>query len=131
MTDEKFQEIVLQELQGIRHIVNKVETRLDGVETGLDGVETRLDRLETRLDGVETGLDRLETRLDGVETRLNNLEGRQKEIYQVVRAIEYSNQTGKAEMGNQNIRLARVEGKLKKAAKAFTEETEVEQALDL
>ena len=56
---------------------------------------------------------------------------RQDEIYQVVRAIEHSNQAGKAELDSHNIRLAKVEGKIKKVAKACSEEVEVDMASNL
>ncbi|TYQ15988.1 UNVERIFIED_CONTAM: hypothetical protein Cloal_2486 [Acetivibrio alkalicellulosi] len=57
-----------------------------------------------------------------INNRLGNIETRQDEIYQVVRAIEHSNNVGKAELDDHNIRLAKNEGTLKKIAKVIDEE---------
>jgi hypothetical protein len=56
---------------------------------------------------------------------------RQDDIYQVVRAIEHSNLVGKSELDSHNIRIAKVEGKLKKAAKVFNQDIEVDKASNL
>jgi len=66
-----------------------------------------------------------------VKSRLSNVEVRQDEMYQVLRAIEHSNQVGKSELDSQNIRLSKVEGKLKKVAKAYIEDVEIEKASNL
>ena len=47
-----------------------------------------LKNVNTRLDGVESCLGSVESHLDGVESRLDGVESGQKEIYQVVRALE-------------------------------------------
>jgi DNA repair ATPase RecN len=97
VTNEEFQKLVLQELTGIKNKVNSIETIQISMESRLDNMESRLDNMESRLD----------------------------EIYQVLRAIEHSNQVGKSEMDGQGTRLAKVEGKLRQAAKVFTEDVVV------
>lgn len=104
MTNEEFQKLVLQELTGIKNKVNSIETIQTSMESRLDSIESKQDNMESRLD---------------------NIEIRQDEIYQVVRAIEHANQIGKSEMDGQGTRLAKVEGKLKQAAKVFTEDVVV------
>lgn len=111
MTNEEFQKLVLQELTGIKNKVNSIETIQISMESRLDSMESRLDSIESKQDNMEL--------------RLDNIELRQDEIYQVVRAIEHSNQVGKSEMDGQGTRLAKVEGKLKQAAKVFTEDVVV------
>ncbi len=44
-----------------------------------------------------------------VVEKLSAMETRQNEIYQVVRAIEHSNNVGKAELDDHNIRIAKNE----------------------
>ncbi|WP_165613457.1 hypothetical protein [Desulfotruncus arcticus] len=48
----------------------------------------------------------IEERVAGIEERQKSMKIRQDEIYQVVRAIEHSNQVGRSEMDNQGIRLS-------------------------
>jgi hypothetical protein len=54
--------------------------------------------------------------------KLSSMEKRQDEIYQVVRAIEHSNNAGKAKLDEHNFRLAKNEGTLKKIGKVIDEE---------
>lgn len=61
----------------------------------------------------------------------NQLKTRQDEIYDVVRAIEHSNQVGRSELDNQNIRISKLEGKFKRVAKAYNEEVDVDKASNL
>ena len=70
-------------------------------------------------------------KLSTVETDIKDIKTRQDEIYQVVRAIEHSNNVGKSELDSHNIRIAKVEGKIKKVAKAYNEEIEIDKALNL
>ncbi len=93
MNNKEFQELVLQELTGIKDKVGGIKDKVAGIETVQKGMQNRLDRMEIRQD----------------------------EIYQVVKAIEHSNQVGRSEMDSQNIRLAGVEGKLKKVAGVLNE----------
>jgi predicted nucleic acid-binding Zn-ribbon protein len=138
MNDEEFQKLVLQELTGIKDKVagietrmgnmetrmDRIETRMGNIETRMDRIETRMGHMETRMGNMETGMDHVETRMGNMETGMDHMETRQDEIYQVVKAIEHSNQVGRAEMDSQNVRLAKVEGKLKKAAEVLSEDVE-------
>lgn len=58
-------------------------------------------------------LDKLvsvETRIGGLETRIGIIETKQDEMFEVVKAIEHSNNTRKAEIDNLNYKVANVEG---------------------
>ncbi len=103
MDNEEFQRLVLQELTGIKDNVASIEDKVAGIETVQQGMQNSLERMKTRMDHMET---------------------RQDEIYQVVKAIEHSNQVGRAEMDSQNVRLARVEGKLKKTGEVLSDDVE-------
>ena len=48
-----------------------------------------------------------------------------------LRAIEHSNIVGKSELDSHNIRIAKVEGKIKKVAKVYNEEIQVDKASNL
>jgi len=76
------------------------------------------------LTGIKDKVAGIETRMENIEIRMDHMETRQDEIYQVVKAIEHSNQVGRAEMDSQNVRLARVEGKLKRAGEVLSEDIE-------
>ncbi|HEY9061991.1 MAG TPA: M domain protein [Pseudobacteroides sp.] len=67
-------------------------------------------------------LSNIEERQNNMETSLSNLEKRQDEIYQVVKAIEHSNQVGKAEIDRHEFRISKVEGKFKKVSKILDED---------
>ena len=96
----------------IKKMFELVIDKLDNVDTRIGRLETRFDGLETRFDGLEARFDGLEPKFDVLETRLNGLELRQDEIYQVVKAIEHSNQVHKAELDSLNLRIAHTEGTL-------------------
>lgn len=55
-------------------------------------------------------LDSIEIRLDSVENGQVSMKTRQDEIYEIVNAIEHSNNVHKAEIDNINVRTAYVEG---------------------
>ena len=59
--------------QGV-FVVDRLETRFDGLEEKVDRLETRFDGLEVRFDGLEEKVDRLETRFDSLEVRFDGLE---------------------------------------------------------
>lgn len=80
---------------------------------------------------INSKLGGVESRLGSIEVQLETIETRQDEIYQVVTAIEHSNQVGRSELDSQNIRLAKVEGKFKKAGKVFIEDVEINKASNL
>jgi hypothetical protein len=124
MTNEEFQKIVLQELK-------EMKSKIGNLETGQDEVGKRLSKMETGQDEIGKRLLKMETGQDEIKTNLSDMKTRQDEIYQVVSAIEHSNQVGKSELDSHNIRIAKVEGKLKKVAKAFNEEEELDEASNL
>ena len=117
MGADEFQKAVLQGLESINH-------RMGGLEEGQK-------RLETRMEGVETRMESVETRQEGIEARLEGIETRQDEIFQVVKAIEHSNQVGRSELDNHKVRISKLEGKFKKVAKAFNEEAGIDKASSL
>jgi chromosome segregation ATPase len=129
LNNEEFQELVLRELTGIKDKVAGIEDKVAGIDNKVAGIETvqkgigtRLDSVETRMETMGTRLDRMGTKLESIETRMESMEVRQDEIYRVVKAIEHSNQVGRSEIDSQNIRLAGVEGKLKKVAGVLNED---------
>ena len=107
MKNEEFQELVLRELTDIKD-------KIGGIEGRVAGIEGRVAGIETIQKDIQNNLNRLETRMERVEVR-------QDEIYQVVKAIEHSNQVGRSETDSQSLRLAGVEGKLKKVAGVLSE----------
>lgn len=87
-----------------------------------------LKTLNNKIDKVES---KFSTEIGSLAEGQKRIEIRQDEIYQVVRAIEHNNQVGRSELDSQNIRLAKVEGKFKKAGKVFAEDIEVDKASNL
>lgn len=66
MSNEEFQQLVLEKLGGF---------------------EKRFDNLEKRFDNMDTRFDNLEVRMGKVETRLDNLEEQMSETNGVVKAL--------------------------------------------
>ncbi len=85
MTNEEFQALVLQKLEKLDVVaekVDKIETsmasldaRMGKLEMRMDGLELRMSNLEMRMDGLETRMSSLETRVDGIETQLKETNG--------------------------------------------------------
>jgi DNA repair ATPase RecN len=93
LENEKFQELVLQQLytvtEGQKQLVERIEliekgqARLENRLDTLDTLENRLDTIENRLDTLDTlenRLDTIENRLDTIENRLDVLENGQTRI---------------------------------------------------
>lgn len=72
--DEKFRQVVLQQLQTLTQGQVRLDLRFGEVESRLGNVEKGQGRLEARLDSVEKGQTRLGVRLDGVESCLGVVE---------------------------------------------------------
>lgn len=83
------------------------------------------------LKGLNTKTDKMEANQNEMSKKINTMETRQDEIYKVVTAIEHSNPVGRSELDNQNVRLSKVEGKLKKTARIYNDEVEIEIASNL
>lgn len=130
MTNEEFQKLVLDQLSGLRTDVIEIKQQQSKMEFRLDRMEARLDTMETRLDRMEARLDKLETTQNNMLITQNEMLITQNEMYQVVKAIEHSNQVGKAELDKHQFRISKIEGKFKKAAKIFYTE-EVDTASNL
>ena len=75
-------------------------------------MKNMLDLILNKLGAIDQRLDAIDQRLDAMDQRIFSLERRQDEIFEVVKAIEHSNQVFKAEMDNANIRLSHLEGTL-------------------
>ncbi len=118
MNSEDFQSLILKELKMLNTKFEEVNGRIDE----LDGKIVKLDGKVDKLDG---RVDRLEIRVDRLEERQIVMEKRQNEIYQVVRAIEHSNEIGKSEIDEQRYKVSKHEGTFKKIAKVIDEEITV------
>ncbi len=77
-----------------------------------DLILNKLGTIDGRLDAIDQRLDAMDQRLDAMDQRIFSLERRQDEIFEVVKAIEHSNQVFKAEMDSVNLRISHVEGTL-------------------
>jgi len=143
MSNEEFQELVLQKLSNLEARQNEMFKDISDLKTDqekmqhiqetmlqkLSDLETRQDEMQHVQEAMLQKLSDLETRQDEMQhvqevmlQKLSNLETRQNEIYQVVRAVEHSNIIGKAELDDHNIRISRNEGTLKKIAKVIEDE---------
>ncbi len=105
MKNEDFQKTILNELK------NVIE-QLDELKIGQRQLGMRQDEMYQDLS----------TKQDIMYKALSI---RQDEMYQVLRSIEHSNNAGKAELDSHNLRVSKIEGKLKKVSKAWQEDVEV------
>ncbi|MDH7578275.1 MAG: hypothetical protein QHH75_10770 [Bacillota bacterium] len=76
MENEKFQELVLKQLQVLTEGQSRLESRLDNVDSRLGQVEVRLDNVDSRLGQVESHLENVDSRLGQVESHLENVDSR-------------------------------------------------------
>ncbi len=72
-----------------------------------------------RFDGVEQRLDGVEQRLDGLEQRFEVIEPLVTESHAWIRAMTERQDVQTSELNSQGIRLAKVEGALKGAARSL------------
>ena len=72
MENEKFQELVLQQLYTVTEGQKQLVERIELIEKGQARLENRLDSLENRLDTIENRLDVLENGQTRIELRLEN-----------------------------------------------------------
>lgn len=101
MTEAEFQRLVLQELRGIKTQINGTNEEISGIKGEINSIKTQMNYMNNEIIAIKV---------------------RQDEMYEIVKAIEHSNQVGKAEIENNNLRLTKIEGKIKKVAQAYNEE---------
>ncbi len=83
--------------------------KLENIETRIENIETRMENIETRMENMETRMGKMEIRIEKIENRQENMETRQNEMFEVVKAIEHSNNTHKAEIDHLTYKAAHVE----------------------
>ena len=149
MKNEDFQKTILHELKAFQSnmqdfkkdmIQQLSELKISQKQFGIrqdemyQELSTKQDRmyqdLSTKQDkmyqDLSTKQDTMYQELSAKQDRMHQeLSIRQDEAYQVLRAIEHSNNAGKAELDSQNLRVSKIEGKLKKVSKAWQEDVEV------
>jgi chromosome segregation ATPase len=124
MTNEEFQEVMIEKFAENDKFQKVVINELKGIKGEIKGIKGEIE-------GIKGEIEEIKGEIGEIKTSVLNIEIRQDDIYQVVRAIEHSNIVGKSELDSHNIRIAKVEGKLKKAAKVFNQDTEVDKASNL
>ncbi|HEX9060475.1 MAG TPA: hypothetical protein VF941_09870 [Clostridia bacterium] len=131
MTNEEFQMAVLEELRGMKGEIRGIKEEIGGIKEEIGGVKEEIGGVKGEVGGIKGEVGGIKGEVEEIKTRVSNIEVRQDEIYQIVRAIEHSNQVGRSELDVHNLRLAKVEGKLKRIAKAYNEEIDVDNASNL
>lgn len=122
MTNEEFQKAVLCELKGLKGEFGELKEEIGGLKGEIRGLKEEVGGIKGEIGEVKGEIEGLKGEIGEIKIRVSNIETRQDEIYQVVRAIEHSNQVGKSELNSQNIRLAKVEGKIKKVVKVLADD---------
>ena len=122
MSNEEFQELVLQKLSNLEARQNEMFKDISDLKTDQEKMQHIQETMLQKLSDLETRQDEMQHVQEVMLQKLSNLETRQNEIYQVVRAVEHSNIIGKAELDDHNIRISRNEGTLKKIAKVIEDE---------
>lgn len=123
MDDEKFRQVVLQQLQTLTQGQVRLDLRFGEVESRLGNVEKGQGRLEARLDSVEKGQTRLGVRLDGVESCLGVVEKGQSELG--LRLDGVDSRLGAIEKGQLRLE-ARIEGQVMDKISALFDDREVQ-----
>jgi len=107
MMSNEFQMAVLQELKSINKRINSLDKRINSLDKRIDDMDKKYT------------------------DRFNQLEARQDEIYNIVKAIEHSNQVARSELDRHNIKISKLEGKFRKVAEAFNEDDEAHKVSNL
>jgi len=79
------------------------------------------EMLMNKLDNMEEGQKEIKESQKVMEERQKNMETRQDEIFSVVKAIEHSNTTHKAEIDNITYKVAHTEGTINKIGNVIIE----------
>lgn len=109
MNNEDFQKTIIDKLDGFQKELRQFGKCQDKMYNELS---TKQDKMYNELS----------TKQDKMYEALST---RQDEMYQVLRSIEHSNNAGKAELDSHNVRVSKIECKMKKVAKAWQEDVEV------
>ncbi len=57
MDNEKFQELVVQQLQKLSEGQSRIESRMDKLESKVDKLESKVDKLESKVDKLELRME--------------------------------------------------------------------------
>ena len=129
MTNEEFQKGFFEELASIKEefASTKKEFREEfaSIKEEFNHVKTQQGDMMIDIQHVKSRQDDMVMRQDDMADDIQHVITRQDEMYAVMCAIEHNNQIGRSELDGQNIRLAKAEGKFKKAAKVFEEDVDV------
>lgn len=73
-------------------------------------LKRELNPIRKAQEDIKKEQEGMKTSLEGIKISQKGIEKRQDEIFQVVKAVEHSNHTGKAEIDNLTHKVAHVEG---------------------
>ena len=80
MTNEQFQELVLQQLQTLTEGQQRMENRMDNIEQNQHKFENRMENLEQNQQKFENSMENLEQNQQKFENRMENLEQKTNRI---------------------------------------------------
>ena len=81
----------------------------------------KLDAIEVNQKEMYENQEGMKVSQEGMKVSLKNMEIRQDEMFSVVKAIEHSNTTHKAEIDNITYKIAHIEGTINKIGDVITE----------
>ena len=93
-----------------REMFELVLDKLEGMEKRQEDMGKRQEDMGKRQEDMGKRQEGMGKRQESMEKRLESMEKRQDEIFEVVKAIEHSNNTHKAEIDNLTYRIVHVEG---------------------
>ena len=114
-----------EEFASIKEEFKYVKTQQGDMMIDIQRVKTQQGDMMIDIQHVKSRQDDMVMRQDDMADDIQHVITRQDEMYAVMCAIEHNNQVGRSELDGQNIRLAKAEGKFKKAAKVFEEDVDV------
>ena len=133
MTNEEFQKGFFEELASIKgeFASIKKEFREEFASTKKEFreefalIKEEFKYVKTQQGDMMIDIQHVKLRQDDMTDDIQHVITRQDEMYAVMCAVEHNNQVGRLELDGQNIRLAKAEGKFKKAAIVFEEDVDV------
>ena len=65
---------ILDEVQGVKQSVERLDTRIGNLEQSVERLDTKVDKLDTRVGNLEQSVEKLDTKVDKLEVKVDNLD---------------------------------------------------------
>ena len=106
MTNEEFQNRVLQELSSLKTEVSSMKSELSSVKTEVSGMKTELSSLKTEVSGMKTEQSSMKTEQSSMKTELSDMKAQQQENTDLINALIHNVAVANAKLDGLTISTA-------------------------